>query len=221
MSVEVRTFERDLSMLTRRLSEGEDGMTREKLLLAKNRLVKLRKENRVKINHSVLELLCAKSLIKKGLNVQLEHPLPDNLVCDVYGENQDGTSLIVEIETGFVSPAHALRPSTYCTARIASKIARYSSNADAFALGTIPSNILRIPAIFQEPSWRRVTASVLEVKALCDIFYEHPPIAVEQIARGRLDSVYIVDLDNLRVHEVPPDSYTRGASSMLFDDAAR
>ncbi len=217
MKFEVRTFERDLSALTRRLSEGEDRATREKLGVAKNRLIKLRREDRVKINHSVLELLCAKSLITKGLDVQLEHPLPDNLVCDVYGKDRDGTSLVVEIETGFVPPTYALRPSTYSSARVASKIARYSSHADRFALGTTPSNILRIPAFFQQPASHRFIEAALEVKALCDVLYKHPPITVDQIVHGRLDSVYIVDLDNAKVHEVPPDSYARVASSSLFE----
>ena len=99
MNLDVRRFERDLSQLTRRLSEGEDRETRERLVLAKHRLVKLRKEDRVRINHSVLELLCAKTLITKGFEVEIEHPLADDLVCDVYGKSRGGT-LVVETRRG-------------------------------------------------------------------------------------------------------------------------
>ena len=206
--------------MTRRLSEGEDKETRERLVLAKSRLVKLRKENRVKINHSVLELLCAKSLIMKGFEVEIEHPLADDLVCDIYGRNH-GLSIVVEIETGFVPPTYALKPSTYCTARIASKIARYSRHADKFALGTTPSNILPVPATFQEPPGRRSAEDLLKGKALCDIYYSHPPITLDQIARAELDSIYIIDLDSLRVRELSPHTYIRGMASLPFTDAVR
>jgi hypothetical protein len=217
---DVRRFERDLLQLTRRLSEGEDKKTRERLVIAKNRLVKLRKEDRVKINHSVLELLCAKSLILKGFEVEIEHPLADDLVCDVYGMNR-GTSLVVEIETGFVPPTYALRPSSYCTARIASKIARYSRHADKFALGTTPSYILPLPATFQEPPGRRSSEDMLKVKALCDNYYRHPPISLDQIAHAKLDSIYILDLDSLRVRELSPPSYLQGMASLAFAEAVR
>jgi len=220
VNLDVRRFERDLSQLTRRLSEGEDRETRERLVLAKHRLVKLRKEDRVKINHSVLELLCAKTLITKGFEVEIEHPLADDLVCDVYGKSRGGT-LIVEIETGFVPPTYALNPLSYCTARIASKMARYSRHADGFAFGTTPSNILPLPAIFQEPPGRRSTEDLRKVKALCDIYYRHPPITVEQMVRAELDSIYVINLDNLKVRELSPHAYMSSVASLPFAEAVR
>jgi hypothetical protein len=220
VNLDVRRFERDLSQLTRMLSEGEDEETRERLALAKRRLLNLRKEDRVKINHSVLELLCAKTLITKGFDVEIEHPLADDLVCDIYGKSRR-SSLIVEIETGFVPPTYALNPLSYCTARIASKMARYSRHADRFAFGTTPSNILPLPAIFQEPSAGRSTEDLLRVKALCDIYYRHPPITVDQIVRAELDSIYVIDLDNLRVRQLSPHAYIRSVASLPFAEAVR
>jgi hypothetical protein len=220
VNLDVRRFERDLSQLTRMLSEGEDNETRERLVLAKRRLLNLRKEDRVKINHSVLELLCAKTLITKGFDVEIEHPLADDLVCDIYGKSR-GSTLIVEIETGFVPPTYALNPLSYCTARIASKMARYSRHADRFAFGTTPSNILPLPAIFREAPGRRSTEELLKAKALCDIYYRHPPITIDQIVRAELDSIYVIDLDNLRVRQLSPHAYIRSVASLPFAEAVR
>ncbi len=55
-----------------------------KLNILKNCLVSLRKENIVKINHSVMELGCAKYLVEKGYEVQIEHILNEILTCDLY-----------------------------------------------------------------------------------------------------------------------------------------
>ncbi len=220
MNVDLRKFETDLSRLTARLAEGETRVTREKLLQSKSRLVRLRKENRVKINHSVLELLCAKSLIATDFDVEIEHPLADGLVCDVYGRKHD-KSLIVEIETGFVPPTYALNPSTYCAARVVSKAARYSRQADEFALGTPPSNILQIPDIFREPRGVRSAEGLSKMKKLCDRFYGHPPITLDQIAHAKLESIYIIDIDSVRVREISPSSYIRHARALSFAEAGR
>jgi hypothetical protein len=85
----------------------------------------MKRENLVKINHSVMEILCAAKLLWDGYNVDVEHVLSDSLVCDVMGE-KNGQTTMVEIETGYIPPEHALDPSTYTFARIISKIARYS-----------------------------------------------------------------------------------------------
>ena len=44
------------------------------------------KENLVKINHSILELICASSLISRGYAVEVEKDVSDILVCDVYAK---------------------------------------------------------------------------------------------------------------------------------------
>ena len=104
-----------------------------KLTVLKDWLIKLQRENVVKINHSVMELVCAKYLIQKGYDVQLEYPLNELLTCDLYAIKGLGNE-IVEIETGFIPPENALAPLTYTSARLASKIIRYSSFAGKFTL---------------------------------------------------------------------------------------
>jgi hypothetical protein len=126
----MKKFDRDLGVLLTRLNEGVDRDTKEKLNRLRDRLIRLNEENLVKINHSVMELVCAKHLILKGYDVDVERPLEDGLICDLYGVKGYGV-LIVEVETGFVPPNHALDPATYCKARIASKITRYSNHSDS------------------------------------------------------------------------------------------
>ena len=77
-------FEKDLTVLFNRLTKDSEKEVEEKLLVLKDWLIKLQKENVVKINHSVMELVCAKYLIQKGYEVQLEYPLNELLTCDLY-----------------------------------------------------------------------------------------------------------------------------------------
>ena len=53
-----------------------------------------------------MELVCAKHLIEFGYTVDVEDWF-DILVCDVFASKGDGEA-IVEIETGFIPPEHAL-----------------------------------------------------------------------------------------------------------------
>src|SRR4030067_1600689 len=105
-------FEQDLSTLLTRLTSDMEKATENKLNVIKDWLVKLQKENVVKINHSVMELVCAKYLIQKGYEIQIEYPLNAILTCDLYGIKGLG-NLVVEIETGFIPPETALAPLTY------------------------------------------------------------------------------------------------------------
>jgi hypothetical protein len=130
-------FEQDLNTLMARLTIGVEKQVENKLIMLKEWLLSLQRENVVKINHSVMELVCAKHLILKGYEVQLEYPLNEILTCDLYSIKGYG-NLIVEIETGFIPPEHALDPLTYTSARLASKIIRYNSFAGKFALGMPP-----------------------------------------------------------------------------------
>jgi len=143
-------FEQDLSTLMLRLAAGMEKESETKLSNLRDWLLKLQKENVVKINHSVMELVCAKYLILKGYDVQLEYGLNDLLTCDLYSTKGYG-NLIVEIETGFIPPDHALDPLTYLSARLASKIIRYSSFAGKFALGVPPHYVLPIPRALALP----------------------------------------------------------------------
>ena len=55
----------------------------------------------------------------------MEKDISDILVCDFYAKKGGGNT-IIEIETGFTPPVHAMDTMNYFTARIMSKIARYS-----------------------------------------------------------------------------------------------
>lgn len=200
-------FERDLDLLLARLKHGADEAAGPKLESQRNRLIRLHKENVVKINHSVMELVCAKHLILKGYEVTVEHPLAGNLVCDLYGTRGMGT-VILEVETGFVPPEDALYPITYWKARIASKIARYSAHAHKFGLATPPHHILQIPQVFLKPPRERDQGDLREVKGMCDRYYKNPPIRLQELRYGLLHTVCLIDVDRGEVREVDPVVYS-------------
>jgi hypothetical protein len=89
-----------------------------KMQYLERRLIELRERNLLKINHSVMELIVAKYLVRDGYDVELEHTIDSGLNCDVYATKGDGVT-IIEVETGYVPPAHALDPLDYVKARIA------------------------------------------------------------------------------------------------------
>lgn len=200
-------FERDLDLLLARLKEGADEETGRKLEGQRNRLIQLHKDNVVKINHSVMELVCAKHLILKGYEVTVEHPLAGNLVCDLYGIRGMGTT-ILEVETGFVPPEDALYPITYRRARIASKIARYSAHAHKFGLATLTHHILQIPSVFLKPPRERSQEDLREVKGTCDRYYKNPPISLKELRYGLLHTVCLIDVDGGEVREFDPGVYS-------------
>ncbi|NIR87097.1 hypothetical protein GWO13_05785 [Candidatus Bathyarchaeota archaeon] len=200
-------FERDLDLLLTKLRDGVDKAAEEKLTALQVRLIQLRKQNVVKINHTVMELVCAKHLILKGYDVDVERLVNGGLTCDLCGVKGYGT-LLVEVETGFVPPEHALDPMTYCKARIASKIARYSNYADKFGLGTPPHYIMQIPPSFTKAPRHRSLKELEEIKRLCDLYYKDPPVSLAEIRNARLHSIYIIDVEKLATREMDPSSYS-------------
>jgi hypothetical protein len=211
-------FEHDLTALLSRLTADVEKEVADKLTSLKDWLVKLQMENVVKINHSVMELVCAKHLIQKGYDVQLEYRLSDILTCDLYSVKGYG-NLIVEIETGFIPPEYALCPLTYTSSRLASKIIRYSSFAGKFALGMPPHYILPFPRALAKPPRERTLEEIHAIKRLCDMFYQNPPVTEEEICNARIQEIYIIDVDRGEVHEIDPQAYMRRAVSkgLIFD----
>ena len=203
-----------MTSLSGRMSAGEPEETVDKLNFVKNRLIKLYQRNLVKINHSAMELVCAKHLIRYGYTVDVEKQLTDILICDVYAEKGDGAA-IVEIETGFIPPEHALDPLSYYAARIASKIARYSKHANQFVLATPPVSILPIPSLFRRPPRDRRQNEIKKVKVLCDKYYKNPPVTEDEILNGRLHITYIINIDAGKVVEMDTDSYFEHVGHML------
>jgi hypothetical protein len=203
-------FDRDLTILLSRLTVGVSPEVENKLNMLKDWLIKLQKENVVKINHSVMELVCAKYLIQKGYEAQIEYPLNELLTCDLYGIKGLG-NLIVEVETGFIPPENALAPLTYTTARLASKIIRYSSFAGKFALSVPPHYILPFPAALAKPPRNRTELEIEQIKNLCDAYYQKPPVTIEEIRNARIEGIYIIDVDRVKVQEIDPEAYLKRA----------
>jgi hypothetical protein len=133
----------------------------------------------------------------------------------LYATKGDG-SLIVEIETGFVPPEHALDPQNYIEARIASKIIRYSYHAGKFALGMPPHYLLQFPAAFSQPPRARKTENLKEIKTLCDLYYRNPPVTLEEIKNARIHVVYIIEVDEAATREVEPEAYSQRVESCLI-----
>jgi len=209
----VEEFERDLNLLVERLNETSDEVTRKRLKALRDELIYLHSKRLVKINHSVMELVCAKHLILSGYEVEVERLL-NGLSCDLYAVKGLGR-LIVEVETGFVPPDHALDPLIYCKARIASKIARYSNYADKFGLGTPPHYILPIPHTLIKPPRYRTLKELQEIKDLCDLYYSNPPVSLEEIRNARLHVIYVLDVDQATVWETDPTDYVEKAAQLM------
>jgi hypothetical protein len=203
-------FEQDLTVLLNRLTKDTESEVQNKLILLKDWLIKLQKENIVKINHSVMELVGAKYLIQKGYEVQLEYPLNDLLTCDLYAIKGLGNE-IVEIETGFIPPENALAPLTYTSARLASKIIRYSSFAGKFTLGVPPHYILPFPRALAKPPRNREDWEIEQIKMLVDAYYQKPPVSLEEIRNARIQEIYIIDVDRAKVQEIDPEAYLKRA----------
>lgn len=212
--MDVRKFREDLHTLTRRACKNDEEDVRSEVYDIADVLVGLYKKNFVKINHSALELVCARSLIKEGYRVKVEHRLDRTLVCDVHGTRGDGR-FIVEIETGFIPPEAALEPRVYARTRIASKIARYSRFAGKFALGTTPSYVLEFPEFFLKHPRRRTAREVAEIKAMTDVQYNKPPITLEELRNARIDSVLVIDVDSASTTVFDPQAYQRGAAAFV------
>lgn len=208
-------FDRDLEILSAKLNIDTNQETRVKLDSLKEKLIKMHNENVVKINHSVMELVCAKHLILKGYEVDIERPV-DGLICDLYGVKGFG-SHIVEIETGFIPPSHALDPTNYRKSRIASKIIRYGNHSEKFALGVPPYYLLQIPDILVKPPRSRTKENLKYLKTLCDRYYTNPPVTLDEIRNSRIHTIYIIDVDGTAIKEVDPVTYLQKRS--MFSSA--
>jgi len=204
-------FDRDLEILTSKLNRDTDKEVKKNLGALKNKLIRMHEKNVVKINHSVMEMVCSKHLLLKGYEVDIERPV-DGLVCDLYGVKGLG-SHIVEIETGFIPPSHALDPANYRKSRISSKIIRYGNHSEKFALGVPPYYILQIPEMLVKPPRTRTKEELKYLKTLCDLYYKKPPVSLDEIRNARIHTIYIIDVDGLGVREVDPVTYLEKRAS--------
>ncbi len=68
-------FIEDIDYVVKKIEDELSQEEYSKILVLRESLLKLYRERRVKINHSVMELICAKFLVQTGFNVELEHEL--------------------------------------------------------------------------------------------------------------------------------------------------
>ena len=212
--MDVEKFQDDVYSITELLSEHLSPELIPKLNFVRQNLIEYYKKNLVKINHSVLELICAAELISHGFSVDVEKSISDVLVCDLFGKKGDGTS-IIEIETGFTPPEHALDTVDYYAARIVSKIARYSKHCGKFSLATPVVNILPISEIFLLPPNTRKPEDIEKLKKLCDRFYKNPQIKLNDIQNAHIHSVYLINTDKGFAKEMDPESYIQMTKQLI------
>ncbi len=201
----VNKFIEDIDYVVKKIEDELSQEEYRKILGLRDSLFRMYRERKVKINHSVMELICAKFLVQTGFNVNLEYEL-NGISTDIYAKKGFG-SLIVEVETGFVPPNHALDPVNYLRARVTSKITRYSAFANKFILATTPYYIMQIPTSLVKPPRFRTEEEVIYIKSLCDQYYTNPPVSLEEIRNARLHSIYIVDVDNASIKEWEINEY--------------
>ncbi|MFX1476123.1 MAG: hypothetical protein ACFFCO_11690 [Promethearchaeota archaeon] len=218
-------FAKDLSRLLTRLEPLTNPTVMRELKKLRKILVRLHKRRLVKINHSVIELLCARHLLEQDYQVAVEHVLSSgNLIADIFAVKLqlpnppsateldvegglEGDTIVVEIETGFVPPDAALLPEQYRQARISAKIARYSGHARRFILATPSSHVLQVPQVLLRPPPARAPKEIRQLKKQCDYYYSSPPISFEALASVEIDVIYIVQVDRGIVIEIPPHRY--------------
>jgi len=204
--LDIEKFQNDVYAISELLSAQLDEENVPKLNFVRQRLIDMYKENLVKINHSVLEIICASELIAHGYSVDVEKSVSNLLTCDIFAAKGENTA-IIEIETGFTPPEHALDTVDYYAARILSKIARYSQHCVKFSLATPVVNVLPISKLFLLPPNARKNEDVTRLKNLCDRFYKNPKIKFEDILNARIHSIYLINTDKGFAKELDPEAY--------------
>jgi hypothetical protein len=212
--MDLAKFSNDVYELTDKLSKNLKDKDIPKLNNVCQQLITMYQKNLVKINHSVLELICASNLIARGHLVEVEKQVSDILVCDIFAKKGDGTT-IVEIETGFTPPDHAMDTIDYFSARIMSKIARYSQHCSKFSLATPVIGIIPIPKLFLLPPNARDDSDIKKIKELCDRYYKNPHVDYNDILNAHLHSIYLINIDKGFAKELDPQGYVELTSKLL------
>lgn len=212
--MDLKKFSNDIFEMSEKLSKNLKEHDVPKLNNVGEQLIGMYKKNLVKINHSILELICASNLISRGFIVEVEKDVSDILVCDIFAKKGGGNN-IIEIETGFTPPDHAMDTIDYFSARIMSKIARYSQHCSKFSLATPVVGLLPISKIFLLPPNARKKEDVQRIKDLCDRYYKNPPIEYDDILNAHLHSIYLINIDKGFAKEIDPQGYMDLTNDLL------
>ncbi|MFP3985379.1 MAG: hypothetical protein ACLFU9_05365, partial [Candidatus Bathyarchaeia archaeon] len=62
----------------------------------------------------------------------------------------------------------------------------------------------------------RKVKEIEEIKALCDSYYRHPPVELDEIKNARLHTIYILNVDTASVEETDPVDYLRRTQKMVY-----
>ncbi|MCV0392074.1 MAG: hypothetical protein K5790_02140 [Nitrosopumilus sp.] len=212
--MDLEKFRNDVNKMCENLSPNLNQKDIPKLNYVRNQLIDMYQKNLVKINHSILELICASNLISRGYVVDVEKEISKILVCDIFAKKGGGNT-IIEIETGFTPPEHAMDTLDYYAARIMSKIARYSQHCSKFSLATPAVGILPISKIFLLPPNARKKEDIDKIKKLCDRYYKNPPIEYDDILNAHLHSIYLINIDKGFAKELDPQGYVDLTENLL------
>lgn len=212
--MDVEKFRNDVYEMTEKLSKNIKEHDMPKLNYVRQQLIEMYQKNLVKINHSILELICASNLISRGYAVEVEKDVSEILVCDIFAKKGGGNT-IIEIETGFTPPEHAMDTVDYYAARIMSKISRYSQHCSKFSLATPVIGILPLSKIFLLPPNARKKEDVQKIKELCDRYYKNPPIEYDDILNAHLHSIYLINIDKGFAKELDPQGYVDLTENLL------
>ncbi|MFQ5781469.1 MAG: hypothetical protein ACE5GR_00265 [Nitrosopumilus sp.] len=212
--MDLEKFRNDVYDMTEKLSKNLKENDIPKLNYVRQQLIEMYQKNLVKINHSILELICASNLISRGYDVEVEKDVSDILVCDVFAKKGGGNT-IIEIETGFTPPEHAMDTVDYIAARIMSKISRYSQFCSKFSLATPVIGILPISKIFLLPPNARNKDDITKIKDICDRYYKNPPIKYDDILNAHLHSIYLINIDKGFAKELDPQGYVDLTENLL------
>ena len=212
--MDVEKFRNDVYEMTEKLSKNIKEHDMPKLNYVRQQLIEMYQKNLVKINHSILELICASNLISRGYAVEVEKDVSEILVCDIFAKKGGGNT-IIEIETGFTPPEHAMDTVDYYAARIMSKISRYSQHCSKFSLATPVIGILPLSKIFLLPPNARKKEDVQKIKELCDRYYKNPPIEYDDILNAHLHSIYLINIDKGFAKELDPQGYMDLTENLL------
>lgn len=224
-----KRFIRDMDTLLEKLAPDTSAEVMEQLGKVRQRFVELSRKRLVKINHSIMQFLCAKHLIENGFRVEIEYPLNggtlmadifavrerligtddarDAILSKMHGIKENEECLVLEVETGFVPPKAALSPGTYRKTRIAAKIARYAGFSHFFCLATPHYHVLQIPNAMLQRVGQRDVDELMNLKAMCDAQYFSPPVLYDELATSEIHSIFIVNIDEMKVLEVDPQKY--------------
>ena len=219
-----------MDILLEKIEPTTSSEVMDQLRKVRERFVELSRKRLVKINHSIMQFLCAKHLIENGYRVKIEYPLnggelvadifavrerlldverdaKDAILSEMHGTSENEETLVLEVETGFVPPKAALNPGRYRLTRIAAKIARYAGFSHFFSLATPHYHVLQIPNAMLQPVGKRDSDELSNLKALCDSQYFSPPVMYNELATSEIYSIFVVNVDETKVLEVDPQKY--------------